>query len=107
MTLTEPTSVFLETGPLAVFEKADGSGDPVESRGLLENAVAERESGQTTRQQADWQFTGSTDEIGSFGEGDSVTLDEASNGFPVGTEFTILDTIAQDEAHTIFALTAA
>lgn len=97
MTLTEPVEVLLETGVLGTFEKADESGDPVETRGLLENAESERATGTTTRSQAAWQFTAATADVGTtFGEGDSLTID--------GTEYEILDTMAKDEALTLFLL---
>jgi hypothetical protein len=104
MTLAEPSSVLFETGPLASFEKEDGSGDPVEVRGLLENATEERETGDTRRQAAAWHFTCPSSEVAAYIEGDKMTTAEASQGIPSGTEFTILDRVADDGSVCTFLL---
>jgi hypothetical protein len=96
MTLAEPSSVLFETGPLARFEKEDGSGDPVEVRGLLENATEERETGNTTRQAAAWHFTCDSSGVAAFIEGDKATIDAA--------EYTILDRVADDGTVCTFLL---
>lgn len=96
MTLAEPSSVLFETGPLASFEKEDGSGDPVEVRGLLENATEERETGETTRIADQWHFTCPADNVGTFVESDTVTIG--------ATEYEILDRVADDGVVTTFLL---
>ncbi len=97
MTLVEPSSVLFETGILATFTAAAG-GDPVESRGILENSATERDSGETRRAQDAWEFTGPTSEIGSFAEGDAVSIE--------GTSYEILDKLATDATQTVFQLHA-
>lgn len=96
MTLAEPSLILFETGILASFEKEDGSGDPVEVRGLLENATEERDSGETTRLAAAWHFTCPADEVGSFLEADTITIGS--------TEYTILDRVADDGTVCTFLL---
>lgn len=97
MTLAEPVSVLLESGVLATFEKADGSGDPVETRGILEDAETERQSGQTTREQDAWYLTAATADVAAFVEGDTVTIG--------ADEYTILDKTAKDSSLIVFLLT--
>lgn len=96
MTLTEPSSILFETGVAARFAKEDGSGEAAEVRGLLENATEDRESGETTRQQAAWHFTCPADDVGTFLEGDTLTVD--------ATEYTILDRVADDGTVCTFLL---
>jgi len=97
MTLAEPSSVLFETGLLASFEKEDGSGDPVEVRGLLENNTEERETGETRRQAEAWHFTCPSSEVAAFIEGDTADID--------GTAYTILDRVADDGTVCTFLLT--
>lgn len=96
MTLAEPSSVLFETGLLASFEKEDGSGDPVEVRGLFENATEERETGETRRQADAWHFTCDSSEVAAYVEGDKATID--------ATEYTILDRTADDGTVCTFLL---
>lgn len=96
MTLAEPSSVIFETGLLARFEKEDGSGEAVEVRGLLENATEERETGDTRRAAVAWHFTCPADDVGTFLEADTVTIDS--------TEYTILDRVADDGTVCTFLL---
>jgi hypothetical protein len=96
MTLAEPSSVLFETGILASFEKEDGSGDPVQVRGLLENATEERETGETRRLSDAWHFTCPSSEVAAYIAGDKVTAS--------ATEHTILDRVADDGTVCTFLL---
>lgn len=98
MTLAEPSSVLFETGLLASFEKEDGSGDPVEVRGLLENQTEDRDTGETRRQAAAWHFTCDSSEVAAFLQDDTAEID--------GTTYTILDRVADDGTVCTFLLTS-
>lgn len=98
MTLAEPSSVLFETGLLASFEKEDGSGDPVEVRGLLENQTEDRDTGETRRQAAAWHFTCPSSEVAAFLQDDTAEID--------GTTYTILDRVADDGTVCTFLLTS-
>lgn len=96
MHLVEPSTVLLETGDDAVFSTADGPTAPI--RGLLEDGIFERQTGETTRDAHEWQFTCSTREIlpHDIPEGTPVTIGARS--------FEVLDTVVQDASFTTFLL---
>ncbi|MDB6079754.1 MAG: hypothetical protein JWO82_3501 [Akkermansiaceae bacterium] len=95
MKLVEPSSVLLETGEECAFLAEDGSAS-ASTTGLLENAISERETGETSREAARWELTCPTSAVAAFGEDDLVT---------VGTvPFRILDTMAKDSSFTVFLL---
>ena len=96
MTLAEPSSVMFETGVVASLAKEDGSGDPAEVRGLLENATEERDSGQTTRSATAWHFTCPSAEVAAFLEADTLTIG--------ATVYHILDRVADDGTVCTFLL---
>jgi hypothetical protein len=96
MPLVEPSAVLLETGEEATFSKADGSGSPVPTTGILEDAISERPTGHTTRETHEWELTCETSAVSGFRQGDTVAIDTRT--------FEILDIAAKDASFTIFLL---
>lgn len=95
MPLVEPSDTILETGVPGILSRADGS-QPVNLTGILEDAIAERDTGNAKRAAHRWEFTCRTDLVVGYGEGDLITVGP--------DEYEILDRLAEDPTLTIFLI---